>query len=171
MVPRARRVASFDSPENWRQETDARSSQSAADKLGLQIQFLVARTEEDIDRLFAAATAKNARVDGMHVLGSAFEGRHRQRIIAQAKARRVPVMYFSSNAVRAGGLMSFGPDFIDHFRRLAGPVDKILKGARPADIPVEEPTNYVLAINLKTARELGLTVPQSLLVRANQVIE
>ena len=171
LVPRAKRMAIVSSWDNGRKEQDRRESQTAADRLGVQAQFFEARTVEDIDGILAAATAKNIRVDAMHVYGTGFLYYHRQRIIAQAKARRLPAIYYYPAIVREGGLMAFGPDEIEQFRRLAGVVDKILKGARSADIPVEDPTKYVFAINLKTARELGLKVPQSLLVRADQVIE
>ncbi len=170
---RASRKSNFSSSRRWCPERSAWPSssrrfrdwrttfsqrQAAADRLGVRLDVLEARTAEDIDRLFAAATAQNTRVDAMHVHGMPFFIPHRDRIVALAKTRRLPAMYFSETWVTAGGLMSFGPDFVDLHRRMAGHVDKILKGARPADIPVEEPTKYVLAINVRTARELGLTV-------------
>jgi putative ABC transport system substrate-binding protein len=96
---------------------------------------------------------------------------HRDRILALAKTRRLPAMLYNQSWVTAGGLMSFAPDFVDLHRRMAGHVDKVLKGTRPADLPVVEPTKYVLTINVKTARELGLTVPQSLLLRADRLVE
>jgi putative ABC transport system substrate-binding protein len=170
MVPRAKRMAILISPyPRW--EAYARESQAAADKLGVRLQVLEARTAEDIDRLFAAATAKNTGVDAIHVHGTTLINLHRDRIVALAKTRRLPAMYLFPSSVTAGGLMSFGPDFFDLYRRLAGHVDRILKGARPADIPVEDPTKYILAINVRTARELGLTVPQSLLLRADRVVD
>ena len=170
MVPRAKRIAILVGPAP-RMTDHVRDSQAAANRLGVRLQVLEARTAEDIDRLFAAATAKNTRVDAIHVHGHASLGPHRARILALAKARRLPTMHFFPSWVTAGGLMSFGPDLVEMHRRMAEPVDKILKGARPADLPVEEPTKYVLTINLRTARELGLTVPPSLLQRADQVIE
>ncbi len=170
MVPRAKRLAILVSPVS-RLADYVSQSQAAADRLGVRLDVLEARTAEDIDRLFAAATAKNTRVDAMHVHGMPFLSQHRDRIVALAKTRRLPGMYFSEAWVTRGGLMSFGTDFVDLLRRMAGHVDRILKGARPADLPIEEPTKYVLAINVKTARELGLTVPQSLLLRADRLVE
>ena len=99
-------------------------------------------------------------------------GLHSARIVALAAKSRLPAMYVSKTNVQAGGLMSYGPSFDDLLRRTAGHVDKILKGtARPGDIPVEQPTKFELAINMKTARELGLTVPPLFLLRADLVIE
>ncbi|MGH7354587.1 MAG: ABC transporter substrate binding protein [Candidatus Rokuibacteriota bacterium] len=96
---------------------------------------------------------------------------NRARIVGLAATNRLPVMYFSTEVVRGGGLMSYGPDSNDLLRRTAGHVDKILKGTKPADLPVEQPTKYDLAINMKTAKTLGLTIPQSLLLRADHILE
>jgi putative ABC transport system substrate-binding protein len=175
MVPRAKRIGilvSHGSPARLRNESDLRESQAAADGLGIRLQVFNARTVEDIDRFFASATAKATRVDAIHVYGDSFLNRYLDRIVALAKTHRLPAMYFWPGMVRqSGGLMSFGPHWLDLHRRVAGVVDKILKGARPADIPVEEPTKHLLTINVRTARELGLTVPPSLLARADEVIE
>ena len=170
MVPRARRMAILVGPAEAL-ERYVRESQAAAHLLGVRLHVLEAHTAEDIDRAFAAATAKKNRVDALHVHGMASVVRHQQRIVALAKSARLPAMYVSASWVRAGGLMSFGPDYVDLHRRMATPVDKILKGAKPADLPIEDPIKYVLAINLRTAKTLGLTIPPSLLQRADQVIE
>jgi putative ABC transport system substrate-binding protein len=96
---------------------------------------------------------------------------HRGLIIALAARHRLPAVYTTAFFVTDGGLISYGPDLVDHYRRAAGYVDRILKGEKPADLPVQAPTKYELIINLKTAKTLGLTVPQTLLARADQVIE
>jgi putative ABC transport system substrate-binding protein len=100
--------------------------------------------------------------------GTAF---HRNEIIALAAKHRLPAVYPYSYFVRGGGLISYGPDTVDQFRRAAGYVDRILKGEKPSDLPVQAPTKYELVINLKTAKALGLTVPPSVLARADEVIE
>jgi len=142
---------------------------AAAEKLGLTIQVLEARTPEDIDRAFEAA--KQGRASAIHVHGDPMLGLHRTRIVALAAAYRLPAIYVSSESVLAGGLMSYGPNFEDLLRRVGGYADRILKGARPGDLPVEQPTKFDLFINLKTARELGVTVPPSLRLRADHVVD
>src|SRR5262249_54901573 len=97
--------------------------------------------------------------------------RHRDLIIALAAQHKLPAVYYERLFASAGGLISYGPDFVDQFRRSAGYVDRILKGEKPADLPVQAPTKYELVINLKPAKALGLTVPDKLLARADEVIE
>jgi putative ABC transport system substrate-binding protein len=111
------------------------------------------------------------RVGALLVLSDAMLSSHRTRLADLAARSRLPSAYGVRESVEAGGLMSYGPSFLDLFRRAATYVDKILKGARPGDLPVEQPTKFELVINLKTAKALGLTIPQSLLQRADQVIE
>jgi len=105
------------------------------------------------------------------VLTSVVTYSHRQQIVDLAVKNRLPTIFYAAEWVEAGGLLTYGPSFTDMFRRAATYVDKILKGAKPADLPVEQPTKFELAINMKTAKALGLTIPQSVLIRADQVIE
>jgi putative tryptophan/tyrosine transport system substrate-binding protein len=105
------------------------------------------------------------------VTGSALAVVHRELIIALAARHKLPAVYFGRQSAAGGGLISYGPDTLDQFRRAAGYVDRILKGEKPADLPVQAPTKYELVINLKAAKALGLTVPTALLVRADEVIE
>jgi putative ABC transport system substrate-binding protein len=109
--------------------------------------------------------------DGLIVVVSVFAALQRARIVQLAAQHRLPAVYFDRSFIEAGGLISYGPRVIDNYRRTAGYVDRILKGAKPADLPVQAPTKYELAINLKTAKALGIEVPATLLARADEVIE
>ena len=141
----------------------------AARALGVRCHFVEARGPEDIDRAFSEMT--RAHADALTVLPSTMFGNQRTHLVDLAAKNRLPAVYQSREFVDAGGLMSYGPNFADLFRRAATYVDKILKGAKPADLPVEQPTKFELVINLKTAKALGLTIPPSVLARADQVIE
>ena len=124
---------------------------------------------DEIERAVAAfAQAQNG---GLIVTGSALTVRHRDLIISLAARHKLPAIYYDPYYVAAGGLVAYGVDNVDQFRRAAGYVDRILKGEKPADMPAQQPTKYELVINLKTAKALGLTVPQSLLASADDVIE
>ena len=142
---------------------------AAAEKLKVKLQILEARTPGELEDAFEAAT--RARADAIHVYGDALISVHRARIAELAVKARLPTMSLFKDSVAAGGLMSYGPNNADIWRRGATYVDKILKGAKPADLPIEEPTKFELVINLKTAKALGLTIPQTLLLRADQLIE
>jgi putative ABC transport system substrate-binding protein len=137
--------------------------------LGVQLQVVEARGPADFDSAFSELSAKGA--GALVVLNTAVFDIERQRIVDLAAKNRLPAVYGLREFVDTGGLMSYGANPADSFRRAATYVDKILKGAKPGDLPVEQPTKFELVINLKTAKALGLTIPPSLLARADQVIE
>jgi putative ABC transport system substrate-binding protein len=136
--------------------------------LGVRLQFVEARGPADFDRAFSDMT--RAHAGALTVLGSAMFFNERRRLVALAAKKRLPAMYGLREYVDAGGLMAYGPNVAELFRRAATYVDKILKGAKPADLPVEQPTKFELIINLKTAKALDLTIPASVLQRADEVI-
>ena len=143
--------------------------QAVAPSLGVEVSPVNVRDAGEIERAVAAfARAPNG---GLIVTASALAALHRDLIIALAARHKLPAVYFERYFVAAGGLISYGPDFVDQYRRAAGYVDRILKGEKPADLPVQAPTKYELVINLKTAKALGLDVPPTLLARADEVIE
>ena len=143
--------------------------QAVAPSRGVAVTPIDAQEAGEIERAVAAlARSENS---GMIVTGSAIATIHRDLIIALAARYKLPAVYTDRFAAASGGLLSYGPDFIDQFHRAAGYVDRILKGEKPADLPVQAPTKYALVINLKTAKALGLSVPQTLLASASEVIE
>jgi putative ABC transport system substrate-binding protein len=141
----------------------------AARNLGIALPVVEATTAEQLDIAFASATAQ--RADAMVVFGDTMVLRQASRVVALAAEHRLPAMYLFGQFTNVGGLISYGPDLADLYRRVGGYVDNILKGIKPSDLPVEQPTKFELVINLKAAKALGLTVPPSLLVRADKVIE
>jgi len=141
----------------------------AARALGVQPQFIEARGPDEFARAFSAMTS--ARAGALTVLPSNMFVRERRRLVDLAAKNRLPAVYTSREFVDAGGLMSYGAHQPDLFRRAATYVDKILKGAKPGDLPIEQPTKFELVINLKTAKDLGLTIPQSVLARADELIQ
>jgi putative tryptophan/tyrosine transport system substrate-binding protein len=147
-----------------------RAIDAAASKAAIQLMpALDLRSADDLDAAFAAAVKE--RVDGILIGSSPLFGASRQQVVALASKARLPAIYEGRRFVEVGGLMSCGPNTVDMFRRAGIYIDKILKGAKPADLPVEQPTKIELVINLKTAKALGLAIPQSLLLRADEVIE
>jgi putative ABC transport system substrate-binding protein len=143
--------------------------QAAARSFGVEVLPIGGRDADEIERTVTAfARSSN---DGMIVPASVLAGVHRNLIIALAASHRLPTVYCFRYYAASGGLLSYGPDTTDPFRRAAGYIDRILKGEKPADLPVQAPTKYDLVINLKTAKVLGLTVPDTLLARADEVIE
>jgi len=143
--------------------------QAVAPSLGVEASPINVRDAGEIERSVAAfARSPNG---GLIVTGSALTAVHRDLIVTLAARHKLPAVYFERPFVTAGGLISYGPDIVDQYRRAAGYVDRILKGEKPADLPVQAPTKYELVINLKTAKALGLTVPDTVLARADEVIE
>jgi len=146
-----------------------KGAEVAGQALGVRLQFVEARGPDEFDRAFSDMT--KARAGALTVLGSAVLFNERRRLVDLAAKHRLPTMFPWRQGVDAGGLMSYGPHGPDLFRRAATYVDKILKGARPADLPVEQPTKFDLFVNATTAKALGMTLPPLLLARANEVIE
>ncbi|HEV8531533.1 MAG TPA: ABC transporter substrate-binding protein [Methylomirabilota bacterium] len=169
VVPKVTRVAVLGNPANAGTTVQLRHAQDAARTLRLQLQPLQARGANEIDSAFAAMTEKGA--GAVVVLVDAMFVDQRTRIADLATRRHLPSVYGLIDFAEAGGLMFYGANDADRFRRAAYLVDKILKGAKPADLPIEQPTKFDLVINLKTAKALGLTIPQSLLQRAYEVIQ
>jgi putative tryptophan/tyrosine transport system substrate-binding protein len=169
-VPQVSLVAVLWQPGAVGGRTDMlKPAEVAARALGVRVQFVEARGPADFDRAFSDMT--RARAGALAVLGSAIFNSERRRLVDLAAKHRLPTVYTSRDFVDAGGLMTYGVNLADLFRRAAAYVDKILKGSKPGDLPVEQPTKFELMINLKTAKALGLTIPPSLLQRADQVIE
>jgi putative ABC transport system substrate-binding protein len=144
-------------------------AEAAGARLGLQVQSLGVVGASDLQGAFAAASRN--RAGAVFVIDSPAMSSYRSLILDLAMKRRLPVVSQNAYFTEAGGLLSYGIDLRDHYRRAATYIDKILKGARPGDLPVEQPTKFELVINLKTARALGITIPQSILLRADRVIE
>ena len=145
------------------------ATQGAAHALGLRLQPLGVQEPRDFNSAFVAMGRE--RPDALFVVSDVLTMLNQHHIVAFAAENRLPAMYASSEFVDIGALMSYGPSIPDLFRRAATYVDKILKGVKPADLPVEQPTKFELVINLKTAKALGLTIPPSVLARADRVIE
>jgi putative tryptophan/tyrosine transport system substrate-binding protein len=170
VVSRLSRVAFLWNPEVRGAVLDYNQTEGAARSLGLQLESVEAVRAEDLDRAFSAMTEQRAQAL-IVASPNPVTFTNRGRIASFAQRNRLPSMYGNRDYVDAGGLMSYGPSAADLYRRAATYVDKILKGTKPADLPVEQPTKFELVINLKTAKALGLTIPQSVLLRADQVIE
>jgi ABC-type uncharacterized transport system substrate-binding protein len=168
VVPRLRRLAIMGNVGFAQAVLVLGEAQAAARTLGFEVAPLEIRRAEDIAPAFEAL---KVQVDALYVVGDALTVANRMRIITLALGARLPTIFNTRDYVQAGGLMSYGPNFSDQFRRTAEIVDKILRGAKPGDIPVEQPTKFDLAVNLTTAKALGLTVPEIVLARADEVIE
>jgi ABC-type uncharacterized transport system substrate-binding protein len=167
-VPGASRVAILGNPANPAMALGLQGAQTTARALAIQLDVLEARTPSDLEKA-ALALAKD-RAKALLTLPDPLFSNERLQLVALAAKRRVPAIFSPKDFVEAGGLISYGPNVPDQFRRAATFVDKILKGSSPADLPIEQPTMFELAVNLKAAKALGLTIPQSILVRADEVI-
>jgi putative ABC transport system substrate-binding protein len=168
LVPGLRRVATIGNAGAPGAVLEMAEVEAAARTLGLGVLTLEIRRAEDIAPAFEAL---KDRVEALYLCGDPLTSTNRTRIITSAQAARLPTIYNFRDYVEVGGLMSYGPNFPGMYRRAADFVDKILRGEKPADIPVEQPTKFDLIINLKTAKALGLTIPATLLARADEVIE
>ena len=169
VIPGLSRVAVLSDPTNPIFKLQLAEVERAASALKLQFQILEVREPTDFDSAFGAA--KKGRAGAVSTLASAFLAGHRKKLVDLAERSRLPTMYHNREFVEVGGLMSYGVNNSDLYRRAAVYVDKILKGATPADLPIEQPTKFELVINLKAAKALGLTIPQAVLQRADRVIQ
>jgi ABC-type uncharacterized transport system substrate-binding protein len=168
-VPKAKRIGVLMDPSHPTNALDLKSTEIAAQALGVTLQSLEVRASGELDS--ALANMFRQHVDALIVLPGDLLFTHRRHILDLAGKNRLPVIYGWGEVAAAGALLSYGVDIADNYRRAAYYVDKILKGAKPGDLPIEQPTKFELVINLKTAKTLGLTIPPSLLQRADQVIE
>ncbi len=168
LVPNAEVFGLLVNPQNPDAERQSRETREAARTLGLQMLVENASSDDALPRAFARLAEK---AGGLILGGDPRFGNRRERIVELAVQNRLPAIYYDRRFVDAGGLISYGDSFVDTWRLVGVYVGKILKGAKPADLPVQQPTRFELVINLKTAKALGLTVPQSLFARADEVIE
>jgi putative ABC transport system substrate-binding protein len=168
VLPRFRRLAIIGNTGNPQSVVEMGEVQAVARGLGIEVAPLEIRRAEDIAPAFEAL---KAQADALYVVGDALVNTNRTRIMTFSLGARLPTMFNARSFVQAGGLMSYGPNFSYTFRRLAELVDKILRGTKPGDIPVEQPSRFELVINLTTAKVLGLTIAESFILRADEVIE
>jgi putative tryptophan/tyrosine transport system substrate-binding protein len=167
-VPRIARLAVLLNPVTS-VKLELAATQAAARRLGVALKLMEVRNADDLGRVFAALDKE--RPDALTMFADMKSSGYRVLVGVFAKQRKLPTIFGAREFAEAGGLISYAPNFDEAFRRTAGYVDKILKGAKPADLPVEQPTKFELVINLKTAKALGLTIPQSVLVRADEIIQ
>jgi putative ABC transport system substrate-binding protein len=168
LVPRAARLAVLLNPSNANAPRYVADVEEAGRHFSLGVVFVEVRQAQDFATAFA--TIRAARPDGLLVMTEPLIGGHRDQVIAFAAGARLAAIYDNAGMVRDGGLVSYGPVYAEHYVLAAGYVDKILKGAPPASLPVEQPTRFELIVNLKTAKTLGLAIPQSVIVRAEELI-
>src|SRR4029453_9918138 len=168
-VPKLSRVAVLWNPKNQGSEQSWKESLVSARELGLQLYSMEVSSADRFDSAFKEAT--KARSAALAVTLNALANSNQKRIADLATKNRLPAIYPRRDFVESGGLMSYGPDQAEAYKRVASMVDKILKGAKPAELPVEQPTKFELMINLKTAKTLGLTIPPVVMMRAEKVIK
>jgi putative ABC transport system substrate-binding protein len=166
--PKLSHVAVLRTPDSRSSVAQFKETQVAAKTMAIQLQSLEVRRSDELDGAFRAA--KTERAGALVVLQSALINTHRTRIVELATKSRMPTMFAERTHVESGGLMSYAPSLFDLQRRAATYVDKILKGAKPGNLPVEQPTKFEFVINLKTAKQIGLTIPPNVLARADKVI-
>jgi putative tryptophan/tyrosine transport system substrate-binding protein len=168
-APKVSRIAVLSNPEHPGDQREFQETQIAARNFGSPLQYMQVKTPADFDGAFD--TVSKWRANGLLVFPSALTNSHRERIVEFAAKSRLPGVYGWKEYVDAGGLMSYGPNQDEAFRRVAVFVDKILKGAKPADLPVEQPMRFELVINLKAAKQIGLTIPPNVLARADRIMK
>ena len=169
IVPRLSRVAVLGTSTQPGNVQSLREAEVAAQALAVKLQYLDVLSPKDIEPVFR--TASNGRAEAVLVLRASIFFSHRKQIVDLAAKRQLPAMYYTTEYVEEGGLMTYGVSITDLFRRAATYVDKILKGAKPAELPIEQPTKFELVVNLKTAKRIGLTIPPNVLARADKVIK
>jgi len=169
IVPRLSRVAVLGTSTQPGNAQSLREAEVAAGALAVKLQYLDVLSPKDIEPVFR--TASNGRAEAVLVLRASIFFPHRKQIVDLAAKRQLPAMYYTTEYVEEGGLMTYGVSITDLFRRAATYVDKILKGAKPAELPIEQPTKFELVVNLKTAKRIGLTIPPNVLARADKVIK
>jgi ABC-type uncharacterized transport system substrate-binding protein len=168
IIPNARRVAALVNIANLGAPQEVIGIRAAAASLNIDVEILEIRTADDIDRVLGAL---NGRIDALYVFSEPLTNANRYQIIKAATTAKIPTIFGFREFVDAGGLISYGPNFADLFRQAAEFTDKILRGAKPADLPVRQPVKFDLIINLKTARTIGLRISETVLARADEVIE
>jgi putative tryptophan/tyrosine transport system substrate-binding protein len=167
-IPRLTRVAVLWNPDTPFHPKMVEDLKAVAPSLSIELSFVGARTLEEFGPAFSAITRAHAQA--LYVLGAGLFQTHGATLVKLAAKARLPTIYWQRRFADEGGLMSYGTNFADLFRRSAGYVDKILKGAKPGDLPIEQPTKFELVVNLKTAKALGIAIPESILLRADEVI-
>ena len=168
-VPNVSRIAVLWNPDNPGSAINKKAVEAPAQSLRIKLQSVAVRKSVDLEQAFSVMRREHA--EALVTINSPLLINHLKRIVDFAAKSRLPTVYMESRWVEGGGLMSYGPSYRDLFRRAAIYVDKILKGANPSELPIEQPTKFELAVNLKTAKALGLTIPPSLLLRADRIIE
>ena len=168
-LPAMKRVAIIANPQHPGQEAELAASQDAAKKLGLALEYLQVRSAPELDSAFGVI--QKSRGEAIVVFPDALTMSFSERVAAFSRQNRIPAISGWAHFAKEGNLMAYGPNFEHSFRRLATYVDKIIKGAKPADLPVELPTKFELVVNMKTAKALGIKIPQSILIRADKLIE